>query len=53
MQQIQKAFCRKLRTHSYIPGAVSFYKKIRKAFFKKLKTHPVVSHAGGLRPILQ
>ena len=48
LQQIQKAFCRKLRTHSHIPGPVSFYRKYEK-FFKKLKTHLVVSHAGGAK----
>ena len=30
LQQIQKALYRKLRTHSHIPGAVSFYRKYEK-----------------------
>ena len=30
LQQIQKAFCRKLRTHSHIPGAILFHRKYEK-----------------------
>ena len=53
LQQIQKASCKNLRTHSHIPRAVSFYKKYEKPSSKKLETHPVISYDGGLRPIGQ